>query len=84
MASSDHPVSWQEVLAVVVLGAGIAFAVSRIPVVHKIPLFPVAVGTGLLTIGYLAATRRPNGGWPLQARIEAQTPKLLTVVRGGE
>jgi hypothetical protein len=44
-----------------------ALVVQKVPVVKRLAGSPVVVGAALYTVGYLLATKRPAGGYPMLA-----------------
>ena len=51
----------KELLAVAAVGAALAAAFRYLPVVSK---YPIAAGTALYVVGYVARGQRPASGWP--------------------
>jgi hypothetical protein len=60
-------VPWKEVAVVFAVGAAMALVVQKVPVVKRLAGSPVVVGAALYTVGYLLATKRPAGGYPMLA-----------------
>jgi len=44
-----------------------AFTAKKLPVVKRAVANPVIAGAALYTVGYLLATKRPAGGYPMLA-----------------
>ena len=55
-------VSWKEIAIVTAVGYGLAQASKRVPVLDENKML---TRTLLYTLGYLIATRRPEGGYKL-------------------
>lgn len=60
-------VPWKEVAVVFAVGAAMAFTAKKLPVVKRAVANPVIAGAALYTVGYLIATKRPAGGYPMLA-----------------
>jgi len=52
-------IPWPELVAVAVVGLGLAWAGKKIPVLRH----PLVLGTALYTAGYVVSQQRPKGGW---------------------
>jgi len=59
-----RPIDIKELVAVTVVGIGLAWVAKKVPVVRN----PLVIGAGLYTLGYYVRGQRPPAGWMLPGR----------------